>query len=126
MPEETELIDIDKLKERINKGIVYLDGIKPSRFGEVEKDNFYIFLGLVETYMKGKSSVRINKATDYFRKIDPQEFNIATWFYVLHFVRLLRKYFSGEDIAYLPPEQLDTFEFARELFNSPPENTTVS
>ena len=125
MPNEQELPDVDKLKERLNKGIDYLGQIKPSKFGKVEVNNFYVFLDLVEKYMVGKSSVRINKAIAYFKNIDKDKFNVATWFYVLHFTRLLKRYINGEDIAYLPPEQLDTFEFAKELF-SRDETTTIS
>jgi len=125
MSDDQGLSDIDRLKERLNRGIDYLGQIRPSRFGKVEVDNFYIFLDLVEKYMVGKSSVRINKAITYFKNTDKQKFNVATWFYVLHFARLLRKYLNGDDIAYLSPEQLDNFEFAKELF-SREEITTVS
>ena len=121
--EETEKIDIDKLKERINKGIPYFLGIKPSRFGKTETKHFFTFLGLVEKYMVGKSSIRINKAISFFRKIDPGKFNVATWFYVLHFVLLFKKYINGEDInkedvISSSPVQLDTFETAKEIFSS--------
>ena len=120
-----EIDDTEKLKERVLNGISYLEGIKPSRFSKVEVNNFYVFLDLVEKYMAGKSSIRINKAIAYFKNIDKDKFNVATWFYVLHFTRLLKRYINGEDIAYLPPEQLDTFEFAKELF-SRDETTTIS
>jgi len=125
MPNEQELPDVDKLKERLNKGIDYLGQIKPSKFGKVEVNNFYVFLDLVEKYMVGKSSIRINKGITYFKNTDKQKFNVATWFYILHLVRLLKKYLNGDDIPYLPSEQLDTFEFAKELF-SREEITTVS
>ncbi len=126
MPEEIELIDIDKLKERLNKGIPYFLGVRPSRFGRVEVDNFFVFLDLVEKYMNGKTSIKISKAIAYFRKTESAKFNVATWFYVLHFIRIFQKYINGEDITYLPPVQLDTFELAKEIFNSPAEQVTVS
>jgi hypothetical protein len=120
MADETEMIDIDKVKERLNKAIVYLEGIKPSKFGRADVKNFFVFLNLVEEYMKNKcvTSPRLNKAMEYFKIVDPANFNVATWFYVRHFAVLFKKYISGEDISHLYPVQLDTFELAKEIFPS--------